>query len=164
MIARMAIVLCSEALTEELVIRPAENGEEDIELDLLAQAAAWLRSRGIEQWPERFPSSSVREQIAGNEALLVWDAGQPIATVVVADSDTELWAEDGTSACYVSRLAVARRAAGADLGYRIVGGPCVGVAEAHAGMLTAVQRLGARSPLSSSHREPCCKDPTGPCP
>ncbi|GAA3436322.1 hypothetical protein GCM10018954_059310 [Kutzneria kofuensis] len=36
-------------------------------LDLLAGAASWLRGRGIEQWPERFPMESVRDQIAGEK-------------------------------------------------------------------------------------------------
>lgn len=120
MIARMAVISCSEVLTTELVIQPAEAGEEDIVLDLLALAAAWLRSRGIEQWPKRFPSSSVEEQIARGEALLVRNSGRPIATVAVADSDTELWGADDKPAYYVSRLAVARRAAGAGLGYCIL--------------------------------------------
>lgn len=89
-------------------------------LDLLAEAAAWLRGRGIEQWPVRFPASSVQAHIVGREALLVEQAGDPVATLAVADDDTELWGPDTAPAYYISRLAVARRASGANLGYRII--------------------------------------------
>ncbi|WP_063131824.1 GNAT family N-acetyltransferase [Nocardia fusca] len=116
----MAIIHHPETLIDEFVIQLAEAGEEEIVLDLLAEAAAWLRSRGIEQWPTRFPSDSVRRQIARREALLVSAAGRPIATLAIADSDNELWGEDNAPAYYVSRLAVARHAVGAHLGYRIL--------------------------------------------
>ncbi|MFF0532824.1 GNAT family N-acetyltransferase [Nocardia amikacinitolerans] len=116
----MAVINHPETLIDELVIRLAEAGEEEIVLDLLAEAAAWLRSRGIEQWPSRFPSDSVRGQIARSEALLVSAAGRPIATLAIADSDSELWEVDSAPAYYVSRLTVARHAVGAELGYRIL--------------------------------------------
>ncbi|MGC7096306.1 GNAT family N-acetyltransferase [Amycolatopsis lurida] len=88
------VVIDSLAETlDELVVRLAEGGEEDIVLDL---------------------------QVAQGEALLVSRAGQPIATLAIADSDAELWGADSTPAYYVSRLAVARRAAGANLGYRLL--------------------------------------------
>jgi GNAT superfamily N-acetyltransferase len=57
--------------------------------------------------------------IAAGEALLVGEQ-QPIATVVVTGEDAELWGLDTAPAHYLSRLAVARRASGADLGYRII--------------------------------------------
>lgn len=109
----MAILLFNAA-----PIRTAEPGEEDLVLDLLASAAEWLRARGIEQWPDRFPPESVRAQIAAGEALLVGDPA--VATVVVTDSEPELWGENAVPAYYISRLAVAREAAGRRLGYRIL--------------------------------------------
>lgn len=104
----------------ELTVRPAQPDEADVILDLLVEAAGWLRNRGIDQWPQRFPASSVQHQIVSREALLVLEANNPIATVVVADTNTEFWKADSTSAYYVSRLAVARQSAGAGLGYRIL--------------------------------------------
>ncbi len=89
-------------------------------LDLLAEAAAWLRGRGIEQWPSRFPTNSVRAQIAAGEALLVEELRHPTATLAVAEEDSELWGSDTAPAYYISRLAVARRASGASLGSRII--------------------------------------------
>lgn len=114
----MTILSGPEVLFGDVLVRPARPGEEDVVLDLLAEAAAWLRGRGIEQWPRRFPSDSVRAQIAAGEALLVEEAGQPIATLAVADEDRELWGAGAAPAYYVSRLAVARHGAG--LGCRLI--------------------------------------------
>ncbi|MBB5889240.1 GNAT family N-acetyltransferase [Kutzneria kofuensis] len=109
----MAILLFNDA-----PIRTAVPGDEDVVLDLLAGAASWLRGRGIEQWPERFPMESVRDQIAAGEALLVGDPA--VASVVVTDSEPELWGDNAVPAYYISRLVVAREAAGRGLGYRIL--------------------------------------------
>jgi RimJ/RimL family protein N-acetyltransferase len=114
----VAILSRPEVLFGGVLIRPALSGEEDVVLDVLAEAAAWLRGRGIDQWPRRFPADSVRAQIAAGQALLVDEAGQPIATVVVSDEDRELWATDAAPAYYVSRLAVVRH--GIRLGHRVI--------------------------------------------
>jgi ribosomal protein S18 acetylase RimI-like enzyme len=116
----MAILSHPEPLFDEVLIRPAQPGEEDIVLDLLAEAAAWLYGRGIAQWPPRFPTNSVQAQIAVGEALLVEEVHHPVATLVVAEEDTELWGSDTAPAYYISRLAVARRASGAYLGCRLI--------------------------------------------
>jgi GNAT superfamily N-acetyltransferase len=116
----MAILSNAEPLFDNVLIRPAQPGEEDIVLDLLAEASAWLRDRGITQWPRRFPAQSVQAQIATAEALLVGDDHHPIATLSVADDDTELWGAGSAPAYYISRLAVTRGASGAHLGYRII--------------------------------------------
>ncbi|UMP06571.1 N-acetyltransferase [Amycolatopsis sp. EV170708-02-1] len=116
----MPILAGPEPLTPETTIRPARAGEEDVVLDLLAEAAAWLATRGIHQWPQRFPRESVHEQIRAGEALLIVGSGGPIATCAVSEADPELWGETTEPAYYVGRLAVAREAAGAGLGIRIV--------------------------------------------
>lgn len=115
----MALLFEPEALFDDVLVRRARPGEEDVVLDLLAEAAAWLRGRGIAQWPPRFPASSVSAQIAAGEALLVEDT-QPIATLAVTDEDTELWGADTAPAHHISGLAVARRVSGAHLGHRII--------------------------------------------
>lgn len=115
----MAILSRPEPLSGDVLIRPARPGEEDLVLDLLAEAAAWLQGKGIAQWPARFPRGSVEAQIAAGEALLVGE--DPVATLAVAEEDRELWGADAAPAYYLSRLAVARRAGGAGLGYRLVG-------------------------------------------
>lgn len=89
-------------------------------LDLLAEAAAWLHSRGVTQWPPRFPTDSIQAQIAAGEVLLVGEAQRPIATLAVAEGDPELWGSGTAPAYYISRLAVARRASGVGLGYHVI--------------------------------------------
>ncbi|WP_394359456.1 GNAT family N-acetyltransferase [Amycolatopsis sp. SB7-3] len=114
----MPILAGPEPLTPEATIRPARTGEEDVVLDLLTEAAAWLAARGLHQWPQRFPVDSVRHQIRASEALLIVGPGGPIATCAVSEADPELWGETTEPAYYLGRLAVARKAAG--LGIRIV--------------------------------------------
>ncbi len=109
----MAILLFNDA-----PIRTAEPGDEDVVLDVLANASTWLRERGIKQWPQRFAADSVTDQITRGQALLVGDPA--VATVVVTDSEPELWGENAVPAYYISRLAVTREAAGRGLGYRIL--------------------------------------------
>lgn len=116
----MAVLAGPAPLFDDVLVRPARPGEEDVVLDLLAEAAAWLQGRGIAQWPARFPEESVRAQIAEGEALLVEKAGRPVATLVVAEDEAELWGRDVAPAYYISRLAVARHASGAGLGHRII--------------------------------------------
>ncbi|MFJ9709257.1 hypothetical protein [Streptomyces sp. NPDC101234] len=116
----MAVLSRPEPLSDDILIWAAQPGDEDTVLDLLAEAAAWLQGRGIAQWPARFPTSSVRGQIAAGEALLVGQPSHPVATVAVADHGAELWGADTEPAYYTSRLAVARRVSDAHLGYRII--------------------------------------------
>jgi len=116
----MAIISVAEPLSGALRIRPAQPGEDDIVLDLLAEAAAWLHGRGIAQWPARFPAGSVRTRITTGAALLVEDGPRPMATLTVDEDDAELWGTDTAPAFYLSRLAVARHASGAHLGYRLI--------------------------------------------
>jgi len=114
------IVEGSERLTDEIIIRAARSGEQDVVLDLLAEAAAWLLRQGIAQWPPRFPAESVRREIATGETLLVLEGTRPIATLTVADNDRDLWGARTEPAYYISRLAVARSARGRGLGYRLI--------------------------------------------
>jgi GNAT superfamily N-acetyltransferase len=116
----MPILSGPQPLFDDALIRPAQPGEEETVLDVLAEAAAWLAGRGIAQWPQRFPADSVRAQIASKEALLVEQDAQPIATFAVAEGDPDLWGTPAEPAYYISRLAVVRRASGANLGYHII--------------------------------------------
>jgi len=116
----MPIITNPEPLTPDATIRPARPGEEEAVLDVLAEAAAWLTGRGIRQWPQRFPWESVNHQIELGEALLITRYDKPIATCVVTEAEPDLWGDDTEPAYYLGRLAVAREAAGAGLGGRII--------------------------------------------
>ncbi|HEU5483492.1 MAG TPA: GNAT family N-acetyltransferase [Microlunatus sp.] len=116
----MGIISAEVTLDDTYSVRPAEPGEEGVVLDVLADAAAWLRERGIEQWPRRFAVESVTDRIAAGEVLLVGAGGAVVATLVVTDSEPDLWPDRREGAAYVSRLAVTRGAAGSGLGERLL--------------------------------------------
>jgi hypothetical protein len=48
-------------------IRRARPDESEVVLALLADAAAWLQARGVEQWPDRFPPEWVMPTIEAGE-------------------------------------------------------------------------------------------------
>jgi GNAT superfamily N-acetyltransferase len=101
-------------------VRPARPDEVDVVLDVLADAAAWLRARGIEQWPERFDESWVMPAIERGETWLAVHEPEVevVGTVVVEWEDPIFWAGYPADAGYLHRLAVRRRGTG--LGARLL--------------------------------------------
>ncbi|MFJ2868808.1 GNAT family N-acetyltransferase [Kitasatospora sp. NPDC087314] len=91
---------------------------------LLIEASEWLASRGSDQWqfpPRRDRLISAMER---GECFLAYRDGEPIATLTVDEqADPEFW-EPGDrpdEALYVHRMAVARKAAGRDVGAVLLG-------------------------------------------
>lgn len=80
-------------------------------LAVLDEAAAWLSSRAVDQWPSRFEATWVADAIAKGETWLVSVDGEIAATITLDWSDP-LWEKDGGTAGYVHRMAVGRSAAG----------------------------------------------------
>lgn len=80
-------------------------------LDILDEAAQWLASQGVSQWPPRFEAAWVEGAISRGETWLVDVAGEAAGTVTLDGSDP-LWADSPGPAAYVHRMAVRRRAAG----------------------------------------------------
>ena len=95
----------------------ATPGQIDDVLSLLDEAAAWLRARGVSQWPDRFEPSWVDGAISRGETWLV-RVDAAISGTVTLDWVDPIWSDDGTAA-YVHRMAVRRQAAG--LGAVILG-------------------------------------------
>jgi GNAT superfamily N-acetyltransferase len=89
-------------------------------LKVLNEASAWLRSRGIDQWPDGFGPERIETYVARREAWLARDAGgRPVATVIASTTaDPDFWTpgEARETAIYVSKLAVTRACAGRGLG------------------------------------------------
>lgn len=79
-------------------------------LKVLDTASAWLRSRGIDQWPEHFSSDWVQGAVERGETWLVRVNDEPVATVTLSWSDP-LWPDDA-KAGYAHRFAVTRHGAG----------------------------------------------------
>jgi hypothetical protein len=96
----------------------AAPGQVDEVLLVLDEAAAWLRDRGVVQWPPRFEAALVQGAIDRGETWLVRVGGTVSATVTVDLAD-RVWDGVPGRALYLHRMAVRRRAAG--LGAVIVG-------------------------------------------
>jgi GNAT superfamily N-acetyltransferase len=93
-------------------IRAARPDEIEVVLDVLADAAAWLRARGTEQWPVRFERDWVMPAIKGGETWLADDGTEVVGTLVVQWDDPMFWAGYPKDAGYLHRLAVRRRGTG----------------------------------------------------
>jgi GNAT superfamily N-acetyltransferase len=106
-------------------IRRARPGEIEVVLAVLADAAAWLRARGVEQWPERFAADWVLPAIGAGETWLAELDGQIVGTLVVQWGDPLFWAGYPSDAGYLHRLAVRRHGDG-------LGGRLLRWAERHA--------------------------------
>jgi GNAT superfamily N-acetyltransferase len=90
----------------------AAPGQLDEVLAVLDEAAAWLRERGVEQWPPRFEASWVEGAIRRSETWLAIIAGTASGTVTLDLRDPVWDAVPGAAALYVHRMAVRRSAAG----------------------------------------------------
>lgn len=86
-------------------------------LAILNSAAAWLRSKGVEQWPDRFDAEHVLPAILRGETWLARLDGEPAGTITLNWSDP-LWHPADEDAGYVHRLAVLRSTPG--LGLRLL--------------------------------------------
>jgi GNAT superfamily N-acetyltransferase len=102
-----------------IAIRPALGPDRDEVLDVLGEAAAWVRSSlGIDQWPERFPSALIDDGIKRGEVFVAVRAGGAVAgTFTLLWSDPLFW-EARDDAGFVHRLAIRRSQAG--LGRRLL--------------------------------------------
>jgi GNAT superfamily N-acetyltransferase len=96
---------------------------------VLNDAAAWLREKGIDQWPAHFDRRGWRgERIGGYvDAGWVWlasDVRGAVAVITLSpDADPDFahgWPDGPGDALYIYRMATVRRARGQDIGARLV--------------------------------------------
>jgi hypothetical protein len=99
-------------------VRAASPEEVDVVLDVLTDAARWLRARGIDQWPERFDIEWVMPAIERGETWLAERDGEIVGSLVVQWEDPIFWAGYPADAGYLHRLAVRRH--GDRLGERLL--------------------------------------------
>lgn len=95
---------------DDAAIRRARAEDGPTVLAILNEAAAWLRLRGVAQWPPVFEPGWIEPALGGGHVWLVEVGGEGLATMSVTWSD-RLWPDDGTAG-YVHRLAARRRALG----------------------------------------------------
>jgi ribosomal protein S18 acetylase RimI-like enzyme len=79
---------------------------------VLSEAAAWLRARGIEQWPHPFPADWVEPSIERGETYLAREGEAVIGTITLRWEDPVFWGEQPPVAGYVHAIAVRREFAG----------------------------------------------------
>jgi RimJ/RimL family protein N-acetyltransferase len=97
----------------DLDLRCAGPAELEHVRSVLEEASAWLRSRGIDQWPVRWPDEWI---VPGVEAGTTWLARRDrdvVGTITLQWDDPVFWGDQPAVAGYVHRLAVRRVAAGA---------------------------------------------------
>jgi GNAT superfamily N-acetyltransferase len=93
-------------------IRPARPDEIEVVLEVLSDAARWLRASGIEQWPEHFESDWVLPAIERGETWLAEHDGDVVGSMVVQWVDPIFSAGFPADAGYLHRLAVRRPGTG----------------------------------------------------
>ncbi|MDA0637626.1 GNAT family N-acetyltransferase [Nonomuraea sp. MCN248] len=119
----------TNTLLHPLTLRRAELDDLRGVLDLLADTAGWLHSRGVRQWPrEGFGPDRIIPLIEQRVLFLLQDElraldpdgqGALVATIALdRHADPEFWtaADDPGAALYVHKLAVARSWSGSGLG------------------------------------------------
>jgi ribosomal protein S18 acetylase RimI-like enzyme len=89
--------------------RPEEL--EDV-VGVLSEAGAWLRSRGVEQWPDPYPAEWVAASIERGETYVVRLNGAVAGTITLRWADPAFWGEQPPVAGYVHGIAVRRAFAG----------------------------------------------------
>ena len=99
-------------------IEPASLEEVGEVVGVLSEAAAWLHSRGIEQWPDPYPADWVEPSIRRGETYLARDGGNVVGTITLRWEDPAFWGEQPPVAGYVHGIAVRREHAG--LGPRLL--------------------------------------------
>jgi GNAT superfamily N-acetyltransferase len=80
-------------------------------LSVLDDAATWLQSGGVVQWPSRFEPSWVEGALRRGETWLV-RVGERVSATVTVDQADSAWDGLPGRALYVHRMAVRREAAG----------------------------------------------------
>jgi GNAT superfamily N-acetyltransferase len=107
-------------------IRRATQYDSEALMGLRTEAEAWLAAAGIDQW--RTPGFRDRAlakwkvDIEHHRTWVVESGAAILATVTLAPPDRDFWTEDDEpeTAVYVAKLITARKAAGQQLGGRIL--------------------------------------------
>jgi len=81
-------------------------------LGILDEAAAWLWSRSIRQWPQYFEPQWVVPRLDAGETWLAWSRGEAVGTYTLQWEDVAWSDRHDDDAGYVHRLAVRRAFAG----------------------------------------------------
>lgn len=97
-------------------------GVEDVDeiVDVLSEAARWLISRRIFQWPDPFPRARVARLVERGEFRVARADGETVGVLALLWSDPAFWGEQPEDAGYVHALAVRRAWGGRGVGARLL--------------------------------------------
>jgi ribosomal protein S18 acetylase RimI-like enzyme len=115
---RMTKVLSFSDIRLEL----AHEEDMDCIVTILQAAAAWLESKGIEQWqwPNQFSRVRIANEVQNGQFWVARCHNEVIGTFKLQDTDPVFWPEDGVAALYLHSLAIDRRFAGCGLGRELL--------------------------------------------
>ena len=91
-----------------LNISIATSSHQSIIFDILLEAQAWLRSRGINQWTLTFTSEWVYECLERQSFFVANIDDVTVAIFRLVNSDTFIWEDNSNEAIYIHSLAVKR--------------------------------------------------------
>ncbi len=114
-------------------MRLAGDGDLTMVMDIIADAAAWLEAKGIEQWPS--PPNAywwrrAAQFIIAQQIHLALLGDEAVGTIRLAWSDPYLWPEDPDNAGYIYGLAVRGDMHGQGLGAAILDWACMAIRSA----------------------------------
>ncbi|MBQ1200772.1 MAG: GNAT family N-acetyltransferase, partial [Alistipes sp.] len=70
---------------EKMLIRKSSRADITAIMEIVADAQALLRSRGVDQWQDGYPTADIIEQdIARSESYVLEDRGVVVATAVIS--------------------------------------------------------------------------------
>jgi ribosomal protein S18 acetylase RimI-like enzyme len=102
-------------------VRVAAESDLAIVLEILTEAAAWSKRRGVEdRWQVPFPESVVRPNLLRGEVYLAHASGGAVGTLTLMREDLKFWGEQPPIAGYVHRLAVRRSIQHRGVGARLL--------------------------------------------
>jgi ribosomal protein S18 acetylase RimI-like enzyme len=104
-----------------VAVTPAQPDEVPLVIAILDEAAAWLQSRGIRQWPSPPPPRiwTVMTQAVAQRHVYVARTqrdGDPIGTLRLTWTEPALWPHDPDGAGYVHHLAIRNHVRGYGVG------------------------------------------------
>lgn len=105
----------------ELTFRLARPEDLHQIVDILSEAAAWAKARGVERWwSVPFPEGWVRSGIDRGEVVAVESQSRMVGTLTLTRQDLPMWGEQPPIAGYMHRVAIKRELAHQGLGRRLL--------------------------------------------
>jgi GNAT superfamily N-acetyltransferase len=100
----------------DLAFSMASQSHQSIIIEILEDARAWLKTKGINQWPFPFTSEWVNKCLDRQEFFLANVDHVTVAVFRLLNTDPFIWDENTEDAIYIHSLAVRRSWQGREIG------------------------------------------------